>query len=73
MIVLAALIGIVLPTLSGWCLVRVLEGTTPVLQRVERWVVGWLAGSLLMVYVTFLASVYGGVPLSRLVMTSVAC
>ncbi|MFA6523179.1 MAG: hypothetical protein WCS85_02320 [Candidatus Peribacteraceae bacterium] len=63
MIPLAFLIGIALPTVCGWLLLRLLEGKTPVLLRMERWALGFLAGLMLTMSATFLGAV-AGLPLS---------
>lgn len=63
MIPLAFLTGLALPTACGWLLLRLLEGKTPVLLRMERWALGFLAGCTLTMLVTFLAAV-AGLPLS---------
>lgn len=52
-------IGLALPTLSGWLLVRVLEGSHPAFFRFERWILGFIGGTTLTMYVTFLAHVVG--------------
>lgn len=59
MIILAFAIGIALPTLSGWLLLRLLEGQTPVLLRTERWVLGFLAGLTLTMFATFFVALTG--------------
>lgn len=59
MIVAAFLIGMGFPTLSGWLLVRLVEGHTPLLLRSERWAMGFLLGLTTTMYGTFLVSLVG--------------
>lgn len=53
------LIGIPLPTLCGWLLLRVIEGTTPVLNALERWVAGFIVGSIFVPFLFFLVDASG--------------
>ena len=48
-------VGVFLPTLSGWLLLRLLEGGTRVLQSLERWALGFLLGLTGTMEITFLA------------------
>ncbi len=57
--------GLLLPTLSGWLLLRLLEGNSPVLFRLERWVAGGVLGLTGTMFVTFLCTLLG-LPLTRL-------
>jgi hypothetical protein len=57
-------VGIVLPTLIGWCMLRLLEGHESVLGRGERWVFGFLLGLTATMYITFLAYLLIGVQFS---------
>jgi len=52
-------IGLVLPTACGWLLLRLVEGKTPVLDRYERWVAGFVLGGILTTYLIFLTEVIG--------------
>ncbi|MDD5751765.1 MAG: hypothetical protein PHS73_04580 [Candidatus Peribacteraceae bacterium] len=48
-------VGLLLPTLSGWLLLNLMEGRTPVLLRMERWILGFLLGLTGTMELTFLA------------------
>ncbi|MFA7682122.1 MAG: hypothetical protein WCX61_03770 [Candidatus Peribacteraceae bacterium] len=65
MILLWLIPGIGLPTLIGWLAVRLLESTTPVLQRGERWIIGFVLGMTLTMTVVFYTHALTGIPLSR--------
>lgn len=52
-------VGLLFPTLTGWLLLRIAEGASPVLFRFERWVMGCVMGLLFTMYVTFLAHISG--------------
>ncbi len=58
-------IGLALPTLSGWFLIRAVEGKTPVLSSIERWAAGFVIGLTGTMYATFLAHILGLVHLDR--------
>lgn len=58
--------GLLLPTLNGWLLVRIIEGKTPVLSSLERWATGFIVGLTGTMYVTFLVHIAGFVRLDRL-------
>jgi len=58
--------GIALPTLIGWLIARLLEGKTPVLFKWERWILGFVLGLTFTMFVTFLAHVTTGMPLTRM-------
>jgi hypothetical protein len=64
MIFLAFLIGVMLPTTSGWLMLGILEGKTPVLLRLERWVLGFVCGMTLTMFLTFLPAAFVGMPLT---------
>ncbi|MDD4319000.1 MAG: glycosyltransferase family 39 protein [Candidatus Peribacteraceae bacterium] len=64
MIIIAFAVGILLPSLSGWLLLRLLEGRTPVLFRTERWALGFLWGGTLTMSATFLLAA-AGLPFNR--------
>ncbi len=64
MTLLALLIGILLPTLCGWALLRTVEGRTPALQAGERWVMGCVLGLTLFTFCAFLGNALLGVPFS---------
>jgi hypothetical protein len=51
--------GFALPTLSGWLLLSLLEGRTPVLYRNERFVLGFLFGLTLTMFLSFLTHIIG--------------
>jgi hypothetical protein len=59
---LALPLGLLLPTLSGWLGLRLVEGQSPVLFRAERWVTGGLLGLTLCMFFSFLAQMWLGVP-----------
>ena len=52
-------LGVALPTISGWLLLRAIEGTIPVLSHLERWAAGFIIGLTGTMYVTFLAHILG--------------
>ncbi|MDD4628436.1 MAG: hypothetical protein PHE68_03530 [Candidatus Peribacteraceae bacterium] len=58
-------VGMILPALSGWFLLRILENRTPVLLRLERWVLGFLLGLTGTMELTFLARWAGLITLNR--------
>ncbi|OIO53480.1 hypothetical protein AUJ46_04745 [Candidatus Peregrinibacteria bacterium CG1_02_54_53] len=62
---LLLLVGIALPSLSGWLLVRLCEGNHPVLLRLERWAIGFLLGITATMFVTFLAHIAGLILFTR--------
>ena len=62
MIIIAAGVGLLLPALNGWLLVRLLEGKTPVLLTLERWTTGFLAGLTGTMTLTYLLSAATGLP-----------
>ena len=64
MTLLALPLGLVLPTLSGWLMLSLLEWKTPVLFTIERWVLGFVVGLTGTMYVTFLAHALLHLPLS---------
>lgn len=57
--------GLLLPTCSGWLLVRLCEGRNPVLFRLERWALGFLFGVTSTMFVTFLAHIAGFILFTR--------
>lgn len=59
------LVGLALPTLSGWLLIRVIEGKMPVLSFIERWAAGFIVGLTGTMYATFLAHIIGLIHLDR--------
>lgn len=59
MIVFWLPIGLLLPTVIGWLLIRLFEGRTIVLFRPERWVMGFLFGLTFTMFVAFLGNVSG--------------
>lgn len=70
MTLLAFVIGVGLPTLAGWLLLRVFEGPAPFLLRLERWALGFLVGTTLSMFLFFLAQTTFGMPLTAVRMTS---
>lgn len=62
---LALPLGLLLPTVSGWLLLRLLEGKCPVLLWYERWVMGFLLGLTGTMVITFLAHIAGLVAFTR--------
>jgi hypothetical protein len=64
-------IGLLLPSLSGWLALRLLEGKTPVLFRAERMIAGLCVGILLTMFLTFVAHIVGIVSISLIGMLSV--
>jgi hypothetical protein len=58
--------GLLLPTLSGWLLIRLCEGRHPVLAALERWTLGFLFGLTLTMFVTFCAHIAGLILFTRL-------
>lgn len=58
-------VGLILPTLSGWFLLRLLEGRHLVLLRTERLALGLLFGLTGTMFVTFLAHLAGLVLFTR--------
>jgi hypothetical protein len=59
MIYLLLPIGLALPTVCGWLLLRIVEGQTPVLFKWERWTAGFVLGGILTTYLIFLTEVTG--------------
>jgi hypothetical protein len=64
MSILAFVIGISLPTISGTLLLTLLEGATPVLLRTERILLGCLIGITGTMFLTFLLQVSTHLPLA---------
>ncbi|HAS34031.1 TPA: hypothetical protein DCS34_01830 [Candidatus Peribacteria bacterium] len=58
-------IGIGLPTLVGWLLVRLAEGNTPVLTPLERWTLGFVFGLTGTMFVTFCVHLLHAVSFTR--------
>jgi hypothetical protein len=52
--ILALMIGLGGPALAGWMLIRLLEGSAPVLGRYERWLAAAVLGPTLATFVEFL-------------------
>ncbi len=52
-------VGLALPTSIGWLLLRLVEGSTPVLTKWERWIAGFVLGSVLATYIIFLTEITG--------------
>ncbi len=53
------LLALILPTASGWMLLRLIEGSAPVLRRYERVVLGFVFGLTGTMYITFLVHIAG--------------
>jgi hypothetical protein len=51
---LALPLGLLLPTLSGWLLVKIIEGKASVLFQLERWIVGFVFGVTISLFFVFL-------------------
>jgi hypothetical protein len=66
MIFLSLFLGILLPMVTGWLLLRLLEGKTPALLLPERIAISWLTGSTLTLALSFAANVTVGIPFSRI-------
>ena len=64
MTLLALPAGLLLPTLCGWLLLRLLEGKHAVLYRTERWVTGCVLGLTSTMFVSFVLQVTLNVPFS---------
>ena len=60
---LVFIIGLILPALSGWLLLRVIEKSQPVLRQGERVALGFLVGCVLTMWATFLLH-QAGLPLT---------
>lgn len=58
-------LGLAMPTVSGWCIVSLLEGTHPVLRTSERVLIGGALGLVFTMLLTFAASAFFGLPLDR--------
>ena len=52
--IFALIIGIAIPTLAGWMLIRITEGSKPVLLRLERWFIGFVLGCALFTFTAFI-------------------
>src|SRR3989344_4750136 len=59
-------VGLLLPAISGWLLLSMIEGQTPVLQRIERWVMGGYLGLTIAMLLSFVLHVTIGVSFSLL-------
>lgn len=59
-------VGLLLPTLSGWLLMRLLEGRSPVLLRLERWTLAFVLGLTLTMECTFLLHISHVLAFTRL-------
>ncbi|MCK5016691.1 MAG: glycosyltransferase family 39 protein [Candidatus Peribacteraceae bacterium] len=56
MIIFSFIIGMLLPSIIGWLILRLIEGETPVLFRVERITLGIILGTTLTTFLFFLAN-----------------
>jgi len=52
-------IGLIPSVLSGWLLLRLVEGSTPVLFKWERWIAGFVLGGIFTTYMIFLTEITG--------------
>lgn len=57
-------IGLGLPTLSGFCIVEILEWRNKVLTSLERWVLGFAVGLLSVSLLSFIASAFAHISLT---------
>jgi len=62
MIYLLLPLGLLLPTLSGRFVIKLLEQNHPVLQGMERWVLSVVFGITMMMFFSFIAELLGLVP-----------
>ncbi|MDB4978771.1 MAG: hypothetical protein JWM56_957 [Candidatus Peribacteria bacterium] len=62
MILIWLILGLLLPTVCGWLLLRLCEWSAPVLFPPERWVMGCLLGVTFTMYISFFANILFGVP-----------
>jgi hypothetical protein len=62
MMLLLLPLGLLLPTVSGWLTLRIIEQEDPVLCAFERWNLGFLLGTTLCMYLSFLAHIAGFMP-----------
>lgn len=65
MILLWLPVGLALPTISGWLLIRLIESRHPVLLRTERWILGFLFGTTGTMFLTFLLHIAGLISFTR--------
>ncbi len=73
MILLALLLGIALPALTGWLLLDLVEWKTPVLGRGEKWVLGFVLGLTFMMFCAFFANILIGIPFTIFGFLGVFC
>lgn len=66
-------VGLVLPTLTGWTLLRLLEGSHPVLFPLERTALGCILGLVLTMFFVFVIHVMTGAPLTLMTFALVQC
>lgn len=59
MVLLLLIPGFVLPTITGWLILRLLEHRHPFLTSGERWLLGFVGGTTFTMFVTFLLHVIG--------------
>lgn len=52
-------IGLIPSVLSGWLLLRLVEGASPVLFKWERWIAGFVLGGIFTTYIIFLTEITG--------------
>lgn len=71
MILIFLVIGLLLPTVAGWLAVGILQGRSPVLSRLEHWVLGFLFGLTGTMLLTFLAHIAGWIRFDRVGFLSV--
>jgi hypothetical protein len=71
MILLALLIGLGLPALLGWVIVRLCEGARAAMTVWERAALAWILGITASMFLLFATNAYGGMPLHALPMVGV--
>ncbi len=62
MILFAFIVGLAIPALVGWLVIDLLEGKTPVLDRIEKWTLGYVFGVTLSMFCAFFGNVLLGIP-----------
>lgn len=66
MILLLIPLGLILPTICGWLMLKLVEGKHPVLLNTERWFLGFLLGITGTMYITVLVHIAGAISFTRL-------
>lgn len=65
MSILAFVIGLAIPTASGYLLLRLCEASSPVLSKIERVAAGCILGTTLSMAIVFMAHITTNLPLNR--------